>query len=41
VLRSTGNLLVTRDLLRHNSVATTEIYAKMMDDSGFQAVAGL
>jgi len=40
VLRSTGNLLVTRDLMRHNSVATTEIYAKLMDDAGYQAVAG-
>ena len=40
VLRTTGNLLVTRDLMRHNSVATTEVYAKVIDDAGFQAVAG-
>jgi len=40
VLRTTGNLLVTRDLMRHNSVATTEVYAKVVDDAGFQAVAG-
>jgi integrase/recombinase XerD len=40
VLRTTGNLLVTRDLMRHNSVATTEVYAKVIDDAGFRAVAG-
>lgn len=40
VMRTTGNLLVTRDLMRHNSVATTEVYAKLIDDAGFRAVAG-
>lgn len=39
-LRASGNLLTTRDLMRHSTVATTEIYAKVADDAGFQAVAG-
>lgn len=39
-LRASGNLLTTRDLLRHSTVATTEVYAKVADDAGFQAVAG-
>ena len=41
VYRSTQDILVTRDLMRHNSVATTQIYAKANDDAGFRAVVGL
>lgn len=35
------DLLVTRDLMRHSSVATTQIYAQVGDDRGYAAVSGL
>jgi len=37
----TGDLLVTRDLLRHASVQTTQVYAASDDDRAFSAVSGL
>jgi integrase/recombinase XerD len=41
VLRSSGDLLVTRDLLRHTSVATTQIYAAVEPEAQYRAVSGL
>lgn len=42
VYQATGqDLLVTRDLMRHRSVATTQIYAQADDSRGFAAVSGL
>lgn len=41
VLNATGDLLVTRDLLRHASVQTTQIYALPDESRAFDAVAGL
>lgn len=41
VYRNSGDILVTRDLLRHSSVATTQIYAAVEPDKSFKAVAGL
>ena len=41
VLRSSGDLLVTRDLLRHQSVATTQIYAAVEPEAQYRAVSGL
>lgn len=41
VLRSSGDLLVTRDLMRHTSVATTQIYAAVEPEAQYRAVSGL
>jgi integrase len=41
VYRHTGDLLVTRDLLRHASVQTTQVYAMSDELRAFDAVAGL
>ena len=35
------DLLITRDLMRHRSVATTQIYAQADQSRGYRAVAGL
>lgn len=37
----TNDLLVVRDLMRHASVATTQVYTRIDDERGYQAVAGL
>jgi len=37
----TNDLLVVRDLMRHSSVATTQVYTRIDDERGYQAVAGL
>ena len=41
VLRSSGDLLVTRDLMRHTSIATTQIYAAVEPEAQYKAVSGL
>lgn len=41
VYRNSGDILVTRDLLRHSSVATTQIYAAVEPEKSYLAVAGL
>lgn len=41
VYSNTGDLLVTRDLLRHASVQTTQVYALPDESRAFDAVAGL
>jgi integrase/recombinase XerD len=41
VYRNSGDILVTRDLLRHSSVATTQIYAAVEPEKSYRAVAGL
>jgi integrase len=41
IYRQSGDLLVTRDLLRHSSVATTQIYAAVEPENQYRAVAGL
>lgn len=42
VYESTGrDLMVTRDLMRHASVATTQVYTQVSVDDGYRAVAGL
>jgi integrase len=41
VYQSTRDLLLTQQLLRHSSVATTQIYAQLADETKTQAVRGL
>ena len=41
VYRQSGDLLVTRDLMRHTSVATTQIYTAVDPEKHYLAVAGL
>ena len=41
VYGQTSDLLLTRDLLRHTSVATTQIYAAVEPEAQYKAVSGL
>lgn len=41
VYGQTSDLLLTRDLLRHTSVATTQIYAAVEPEAQYRAVSGL
>ena len=36
--RQSGDVLLTSSLMRHQSVATTQVYAKLADDRGAEVV---